>query len=66
MILCSGAPKILVVVMVSVTVATDSVRELAAVVDIVIYDIAWWRSKDTGGSDGKSYYYDCRGAGGGR
>ena len=43
--------------MVSVTMATDSVRELAAVVDIVNCDIARWRSKDTGGSDGK-YYYD--------
>ena len=56
MILRGGAPKILVVVMVSVTMTTDTVRELAAVVDIVDFDIAPWRSKDTGGSDGKSYY----------
>ena len=42
--------------MVSVTMTTDSVSELAAVVDIVDFDIARWRSKDTGGSDGKCYY----------
>ena len=56
MILLGGAPKILVVVMVSVTMTTDSVSELAAVVNIVDCDIARWRSKDTGGSDGKCYY----------
>ena len=54
-ILRGGAPKILVVVMVSVTMKTDSVSELAAVVDIVDFDIAPWRFKDTGGSDGKCY-----------
>ena len=37
---------------------TDSISELAAVVDIVDCDIARWRSKDTGGSDGKCYYDD--------
>ena len=58
MILRGGTPKILVVVMVSVTMATDSVRELAAVVGIVNCDIVQWRSKDTGGSDGKCYYGD--------
>ena len=57
MILRGAAPKILVVVMVSVTMTTDSVSELMVVVDIVDCDIARWRSKDTGGSDG-NYYYD--------
>ena len=56
MILRSGASKILVVVMVSVTMTTDSFMELAAVVYIVDCDNAQWRSKDTGGSDGKCYY----------
>ena len=55
-ILRGGAPKILVVVMVSVTMKTDSVSELVVVVDIKDFDIARWRSKDTGGSDGKCYY----------
>ena len=44
--------------MVSVTMATDSVRELAVVVDIVNCDIAQWHSQDNGGSDGKCYYGD--------
>ena len=49
MILPGGAPKILVVVMVSVTMTTDPVSELVAVVNIVDCDIArvalqryWW------------------------
>ena len=33
---------------------TDSVAELVSVIDIVDCDIARWRSKDTGGSDGMS------------
>ena len=40
--------------MVSLTITT--VGELAAVGDIVNCDIALWRSKDTGGNDGKCYY----------
>ena len=57
MILCSGTPKILVVVIVSVTITTDSVSKLVQVVNIVDCDMLRWHSKDTGGSDGK-YYYD--------
>ena len=51
MILRGGAPKILVVVMVSVTMMTDSVRELVVVVDMVDCDIVQWHPKDIGGSD---------------
>ena len=35
---------------------TDSVAELVSVIDIVDCDIARWRSKDTGGSDGMYTY----------
>ena len=39
---------------------TDSVAELVSVIDIVDCDIARWRSKDTGGSDGMySYLFAC-------
>ena len=36
---------------------TNSVEELASVIDIVDCDIARWRSKDTGGNDGRYYLF---------
>ena len=37
----------------SVIKTTDSIPELDSVIEILDCDIAKWRSKDTGGSDGK-------------